>query len=131
MKKTPLLNINIVRATLAPLLTAALLTACSADDRSGEVPEAPTVRTGTPRVEGPVATLEGEVLAAPNSRVTARGFAYGNDTLDLEVESADESDLFHATTEALEPGDYYAVAYAKNGMGTSQGDTVRFRVEAH
>ena len=35
---------------------------------------------------------------------------------------------FDVIADSLESGDYYCVAYAKNGMGVSYGDTVIFVV---
>lgn len=107
---------------------ASLLLACSPEDRSGEVPYAPTVRTIEPRIEGNRAYLEGEILSSPNSPVTRRGFEYGNDALRVEVESADSTDCFHAKTEEMGAGYYYVVAFATNGIGTSRGDTLYFTI---
>ena len=36
--------------------------------------------------------------------------------------------LFRATADSLESGSYYCIAYARNGMGTAYGDTVRFSI---
>lgn len=109
---------------------AMLNAGCSPEDRSGEVPYAPTVRTLEPCVEGNRAYLEGEILSSPNSPVTKRGFEYGNEVLRTTVEAADSTDCFHAVTEELEPGYYYAVAFATNGIDTSRGDTLFFQIAA-
>lgn len=105
-----------------------LLPACSPEDRSGEVPYAPTVRTIEPRIEGNRAYLEGEILSSPNSPVTKRGFEYGNDAFRKEVEATDSTDCFHATTEELQAGHYFVVAFATNGIDTSRGDTLQFTI---
>lgn len=113
-----------------PLLSAAaaaLLVACG-EDRSDEQPFAPTVETVAAEVTGDSARLTGAVIASPNSSLTECGFTYGNDTLTLEVVSPDTAFAFSAVTDSLGAGDYYAVAYATNGMGTSHGDTLRFTI---
>ena len=48
----------------------------------------------------------------------------GNDTLRLEVQSADTVALFQAHTQPLRPGRYFVVPYATNGVGTATGDTL-------
>ena len=35
---------------------------------------------------------------------------------------------FTAVTDSLSAGTYFAVAYAKNGVGTSYGDTIHFTI---
>lgn len=104
------------------------LIACHPEDRSNEQPFAPTVRTLTTEVQGNVCLMTGQIDASPNSRIRKRGFKYGNDTLRLEVVSEIETDLFQAYTEELLPGEYFMVAYATNGVGTSMGDTLRFQI---
>lgn len=102
------------------------LVACSGEDRSGEQPFPPTVRTLSCEAAGDSCMLTGVVDAAPNSRVKKQGFWYGNDTLKVELVSADTVPLFRAVADSLLPGRYYGVAYATNGMGTSYGDTLYF-----
>ena len=111
---------------LLPLLlwTAA---ACG-EDRSGEQPFAPEVRTLDAESDGPQAVLRGAVLSSPNSHLLECGFAYGNDTLRLNVVADSARYEFEARTDSLRPGNYFAVAYSKNGVGTSFGDTVRFSI---
>lgn len=114
-----------------PLLTlaAVLLTgACNPVDRSGEEPFAPTVRTVGCEAVADSFRLTGQVLLSPNSRVLERGFEYGNDTMKVTVEAYDTTDVFHGYTRVLEPGRYYFVAYARNGIGTSRGDTLQIDV---
>lgn len=115
------------RLICAALLFVALC-ACSPTDRSGEQPFAPTVKTLTATAEGDKAVLTGQVTATPNSPLEACGFAYGNDTLLLDTLAPAPSMLFSATTDSLGPGRYYAVAFARNGMGTSHGDTLFFTI---
>lgn len=110
------------------LSLAVLLTACG-EDRSGEQPFAPTVQTGTAEQVGDSVQIVGSVLTSPNSRVLERGFSYGNDTLRATVVSKDSVDVFSAFTDSLGKGAYFAVAYARNGVGTGYGDTIRFVVE--
>ena len=109
-----------------PLLLALLLVACNAVDRSGEQPFAPTVETLDAESVGDSALLHGAVVASPNSDVKECGFTYGNDTLETKVKCAEAATLFSAYTDSLAPGTYFAVAYSRNGIGTSWGDTVRF-----
>ncbi|MBO5134060.1 MAG: hypothetical protein J6C15_02800 [Bacteroidaceae bacterium] len=113
------------RFTLGILLLL-FFVACNPEDRSGEQPFAPTVRTLTAVVEDGQCLLTGCIDASPNSRVLKRGFRCGNDTLRLDILSEDEVDMFHAYVEGLLPGEYFAVAYATNGVGTSLGDTLFF-----
>ncbi len=109
-------------------VAALLLSACRGEDRSGEQPFAPTVRTLDAVVDGDRCTMAGAIEASPNSTVLARGFNYGNDTLRLEILSADSTDIFQAEADSLLPGEYFMVAFATNGVGTTRGDTLRFTV---
>lgn len=114
------------RFLIFPLLVAA--TACNPVDRSDEQPLAPEVRTIDAQVVADSCLMHGEVVSSHNSRVVRRGFNYGNDTLRLEVASADTTNLFGAVTQPLEPGLYFMVAFATNGIGTTRGDTLYFVV---
>lgn len=116
---------NIYRHSPLVLLAAVwLAAACHPVDRSGEEPFAPTVRTVGCEVVADSFRLTGQVLLSPNSRVLERGFEYGNDTMKVTVEAYDSTDVFHGNTQTLEPGRYYFMAYARNGIGTSWGDTL-------
>ena len=111
-----------------------LLTLCSSlascgEDRSGEQPFAPTVETGTATQEADSVMLTGFVSASPNSTLRQCGFDYGNDTLHLKAIAPEASTTFSAYTDSLGRGEYYAVAFATNGIGTNHGDTIRFVVE--
>lgn len=105
-----------------------LMAACG-EDRSGEQPFAPTLQTGTAQQVGDSVQLTGAIITSPNSRVLERGFSYGNDTLRATVVSKDTLNTFAAFTDSLSKGEYFAVAYARNGVGTGYGDTIRFVVE--
>ena len=105
-----------------------LFSACNPEDRSGEQPLAPTVRTINAQVIADSCLMTGEVLTSPNSSIVRRGFNYGNDTLRLETVSSDTTFLFQAATRPLQPGRYFMVAYATNGIGTSRGDTLYFTI---
>lgn len=111
---------------VAFLLSA--LPACHPVDRSGEQPFAPVVESAAATVTGDVCRMSGRIVSSVNSPVMRRGFSYGNDTLRLEAESADETDLFHADTRPLEPGIYFMVPFARNGVGTTYGDTLFFAI---
>lgn len=107
----------------------ALLTACAGEDRSGEVPYAPTVRTVDAVATGTMCRFTGEVLASPNSLLTSQGFYYGNDTLRVQVlVPLTEEALFTEEVADLKGGDYYVHAFATNGVGTSNGDTLYFSI---
>lgn len=111
------------------LLFAALFTACG-EDRSSEQPFPPTVVSETTYQQvGDSVLLRGRVAASPNSSLRECGFTYGNDTLKLKAVSRDTAFAFSAFTDSLGVGSYYAVAYARNGMGEAAGDTIRFVVE--
>lgn len=113
------------------LLAAGLsLTACNPLDRSSEQPFAPTVSTLSAVADGPRALLTAAVTASPNSRLAECGFNYGNDTLRLEVKAEAPEEVFTVETAELEPGRYFAVPYARNGVGLSRGDTVYFDIAA-
>ncbi len=114
---------------LLKILPLLLLTLASCgDDRSGEQPFAPTVQTGIYTQVGDSVLLQGAVTASPNSRLLECGFVYGNDTLNSKV-VADTLATFSAYTTTLEPGTYYYSAYARNGVGTTYGDTLFFTIE--
>ena len=114
--------------SLVLLAIAASAAAACGEDRSGEQPFAPTVQSVGVEVKQHTAVLTGAVLASPNSSLKECGFAYGNDTLRLNVVADSARYEFEARTDSLRPGNYFAVAYAKNGVGTSFGDTVRFSI---
>ena len=108
-----------------------LTAACSGEDRSGEQPFAPTVETLSAEVMGDSCLLTGAVTSSPNSSLRGVGFAYGNDTLRLTAVSDTCTELFQATTQALQPGTYFAVAFAENGVGKTIGtDTLYFEIPA-
>lgn len=120
-----------IRRALMPcsaLLLLAALAACG-EDRSGEQPFVPTVVSRGCEVVADSVVLTGEVTASPNSALTRCGFVVGNDTLRREVNAREVISAFTAVADSLEPGAYYAVAFATNGMGTSYGDTLRFVME--
>lgn len=109
-------------------ITALAVCACNPVDRSSEQPLAPTVATAAATVVADSAELRGEILTSPNSDVTECGFTYGNDTLRVTLKAENVATVFTAVTDSLGAGDYYAVAYARNGVGTGYGDTIRFTI---
>lgn len=117
------------RHTFLAFLAAAplLYTACG-DDRSGEQPFAPTVKSVSAVAAGDSALLTGFVASSPNSTLKKCGFVYGNDTLRKEKASETAGETFGIVTDSLGAGDYYAVAYAQNGVGKGYGDTLRFTI---
>lgn len=104
------------------------MAACG-EDRSSEQPFAPTVKSLGAVVEADSALLSGEVTASPNSSLTECGYAYGNDTLRLNCKAPLPTESFTAVTDSLGPGRYFAVAYARNGVGISWGDTIYFNIQ--
>lgn len=122
-------DIRALSKALFATAAALCLTACSAEDRSGEQPFAPTVENVDGIVEGDSCMLTGRVTASPNSTLKSCGFAYGNDTLRLETRSEAPTTVFTAPTRALQPGIYYAVAFAENGVGRGwAADTLYFEI---
>ncbi len=120
-----------VFCSLFAILLLTALFGCRQVDRSSEQPLAPEVKTIGATQDGDSLMLFGEVTASRNSRLRSHGFKYGNDTLRLDVSSTDTLDLgaFTASTRPLLPGMYFFVAYARNGIGTSYGDTLWVDVE--
>ena len=58
------------------------------------------------------------------------GVIYGNDTLRVQAIADSVSTTFSVVTQSLLPGDYYAIAFAENGMGRSTApDTILFTIE--
>jgi len=109
------------------MIFAAFLVSCSGEDRSGEQPFAPEVRTlGAEPAVGDSVRMAGELIDEHNSTVTKRGFVYWNDTLKVTRTSTDEAALFYAFTDSLGNGTYSYTAFATNGIGTSYGDTLTF-----
>ena len=110
-------------------LSIAVVAACSGEDRSGEIPYAPTVRTLSTVVKDSACTFSGIVDSSPNSDVTRCGFSYGlTGAAGTTILSADTPPSFSAKADSLEAGTYYGVAYATNGIGTSYGDTLYFTI---
>ena len=98
-----------------------VLCSCSCEDRSDEMPRIPVVSTVS-------ATVNGTVVESHNSSLRECGFFYGETGAASVKIKADTTKIFEVKADSLEAGDYYCVAYAKNGMGVSYGDTVEFIV---
>lgn len=123
MLRKHLLPISALSLGLLPCLLAA----CG-EDRSGEQPFAPTVESVSAVADGDSARLTGKVTSSVNSSLIECGFSYGNDTLRLTKSAAVPSEAFTVVADSLQPGTYFAVAFARNGIGTSYGDTLRFTI---
>ncbi len=108
-------------------LSCLALSLSCGEDRSGEQPFAPTVQTLEAIPSGCRAELRGVVPSSPNSSLTECGFHYGNDTLRKSV-TAEATWEFSAMTDTLQPGRYFVAAYATNGMGTTDADTLYFDI---
>ena len=94
------------------------------------VPEgSPTVETDTAEVTGTTVVLNGNVTAAGNSPVTARGFMYGTSASNFSnsVECGAGTGSFTANlTDLATCTTYYYKAYATNSVGTSYGEVMQF-----
>ena len=118
-----------LHSLLAVILTVPAFIACNPEDRSSEQPFKPTVKNVTFSVEADSCRLSGEVTSSPNSSLRSCGFRYGNDTLRTETKSVVPTPAFDAYTRRLQPGKYYAVAFAENGVGkTYAPDTLYFEI---
>lgn len=105
-----------------------VLCSCSGEDRSDEMPRIPVVSTVSATVNGNSCTMNGTVVESHNSSLRECGFFYGETGAASVKIKADTTEIFEVKADSLEAGDYYCVAYAKNGMGVSYGDTVEFIV---
>lgn len=105
-----------------------VLCSCSGEDRSDEMPRIPVVSTVSATVNGNSCTMNGTVVESHNSSLRECGFFYGETGAASVKIKADTAKIFEVKADSLEAGDYYCVAYAKNGMGVSYGDTVEFIV---
>lgn len=111
------------------IFVIAVLCSCAGEDRTGEIPYAPTVSTKSATVQGDSCILTGEVLSSPNSSLTACGFSFGTSDKQTTITVESPSYEFSTTVDSLQTQqDYFAVAYATNGMGTSYGDTIWFKI---
>ena len=108
--------------------TCMVLCSCSGEDRSDEMPRIPVVSTVSATVNGNSCTMNGTVVESHNSSLRECGFFYGETGAASVKIKADTTKIFEVKADSLEAGDYYCVAYAKNGMGVSYGDTVEFIV---
>ncbi len=113
------------------VLALAVFVACSGEDRSGEMPRVPVVKTVSANAVGDSCVMIGMVSENHNSSMKECGFLYGNaDSTSAAIKlKADTMRTFTAVADSLDNGNYYCVAYARNGMGTSYGDTIIFSVE--
>lgn len=124
------------------LLFAAVLSSCG-EDRSDEQPFAPTLsEVATERTDTGVITLYAQILSSKNSHLTACGFIWG-DSVETHTLSLDSVPVistsphvspsmsvgFSATIDSLTPGNYFVLAFATNGIGTTRTDTVFFSIE--
>lgn len=105
-----------------------ILCSCSGEDRSDEMPRVPVVRTTSAVAVGNVCTMSGMVEESHNSALRECGFVYGMAGENSVQFKTDTARTFMAKVDSLKDGDYFCVAYAKNGMGVSYGDTLRFVV---
>lgn len=102
---------------------------CSGEDRSGEMPRVPVVYTISVSVEGNTCKMNGAVADSHNSSLRECGFYYGLLGEKSLLLKTDTARTFMALADSLKNGEYFCVAYAKNGIGMSYGDTLYFNVE--
>ncbi len=122
--------VALFNGALGIILVFSVLAACSGEDRSGEIPRVPVVNTVSANVAGDSCVMTGFVSESHNSSMKECGFMYGNtDSASAAIKlKADTMRTFSAVADSLGKGNYYCVAYARNGMGTSYGDTINFAV---
>lgn len=113
---------------ISALIAAVPLFLSCGEDRSAEQPFAPEVQTLGYEQDADSVILFGKVLSSMNSSLLQCGFAYGNDTLRLKTVASEPAEEFKAATRPLEKGTYFAVSFAQNGVGTSYGDTIYFKI---
>ena len=111
------------------LVVALGMTACVGEDRSGEQPRAPEGITVEAEVHDSTCQLNGHVGLSHNSSLTQCGFYWGNDTLHNTFIVDTVTYHFQTSLDSLATGEYYAVAYAANGIGLTTSDTVYFTIE--
>lgn len=121
-------RVSLSLAATAILLATALVPSCSGEDRSDEMPRVPVVYTEAAEAAGDSCTMHGRITESHNSSLRECGFVYGMEGGKAVKLVADSAWLFRATADSLKSGSYYCIAYARNGMGTAYGDTVRFSI---
>ena len=114
--------------TIFSLVAGLMMLGACGEDRSSEQPFAPEVQTLGYEPAADSVFLYGKVLSSPNSTLLQCGFTYGNDTLRLKAVTEVPAEEFSVATRPLEPGTYFAAAFAKNGVGTTYGDTIYFKI---
>lgn len=111
-------------------LFLAALAACAGEDRSGEMPRVPVVETSGARAAGNSCEMTGSVGESHNSSLRECGFVLWPDSGKALKLKCDTNKVFSAVADSLSGGLYHYAAYARNGMGTSYGDTLTFTIEA-
>ena len=102
-------------------LILSCLSSCAGEDSSGERPLVPVVADSC--------RMSGIVTESHNSSLRECGFVYGTaDTINVKVEADTVSYAFTVVADSLQDGEYYYAAYARNGIGTTYGDTLYFTV---
>lgn len=125
------MKMNTPKLKIFSLAAVALLAvwACSGEDRSNEQPRVPVVSTAGATVAGDSCRMMGTVGESHNSSLRECGFVYwveGGNSVKLV---ADTAYAFSAVADSLEAGNYSYAAYARNGMGTTYGDTLTFSIQ--
>ena len=110
-------------------LILSCLSSCAGEDRSGERPLVPVVETLEAEVVADSCRMSGIVSESHNRSLRECGFVYGTaDTINVKVEADTVSYAFTVVADSLQDGEYYYAAYARNGIGTTYGDTLYFTV---
>ena len=111
------------------LLIVSLMAACAGQDRTDEKPRAPQNVRIEAAVSGTTCILTGSVGESHNSSLLGCGFIWGNGTASHSL-AVDEPDMtFQSQIDTLSLGTYFAIAYAANGIGRTESDTIYFTVE--
>lgn len=122
-------NAHIILAFVFVVTVSVLGLSCSGEDRSDEMPRVPVVSTMSAIVSGDSCIMTGCVIESHNSPVKECGFIYYSDSIASNKIQCDTTSVFSAIVDSLSKGEYFYAAYARNGMGTTYGDTLQFTVE--
>lgn len=112
------------------LILLAIVSSCTGEDRSDEMPLAPKdVTISMQMLNDTSVILKGRVGDSHNNPLTKCGFIWGN-SKESHQETASTGFDFADTVIIVTPGNYYAIAFATNYIGTTNSDTLRFAFKA-
>lgn len=111
------------------IMMLSAMVSCSGEDRSEERPLAPVVQTLEAVANGDTCIMRGLVTESHNSTLRECGFVYGKeDEKGTKIVADSAISSFYVVVDSLSGGEYYCAAYARNGVDTSYGDTLLFRI---